>query len=131
MSEITMITEIKSRFLKDRKEIDICTEAKRSDMKLYNNGVYALCDNKKTLYVGMVSNAATANLFARIYGNGNSKHSGKTWFKKVKKCYFYTLNNGTKDDILILERILIRELKPRYNDLYFETDEIQNVLKKM
>ena len=79
----------------------------------------------------MVSDAKTASLYARIYANGNAKHSSKAWFVNVNKVYFYKMNTNDKFDIQVLERILIRELKPTYNDLEFDDNEIESVLSKM
>ena len=126
-----LITEIKSKYLENRQQVHSwdksCTK-----LKMYKNGVYTFCDDSDTvLYIGMVSDAKTASLYARLYSNGNASHQRKTWFGNIAKIYFYGLPTAEKSDIMILERILIREFNPIHNDLDFEDEEIQNVLKKM
>ena len=126
-----MIEQIKNKYFSDRKEIEKWDKDNKNELETLKKGIYALYHKKRLLYIGMVSGADTASLYARLYGNGNSKHSNKRWFKKTSNVYFYTFTDGEKFDIQILERLLIRELKPQYNDLYFEDTDIQNVLNKM
>ena len=78
----------------------------------------------------MVSNAKTASLYARLYSNGNASHQRRDWCKSIAKMYFYELKTK-KLEIMILERILIRELNPLHNDLNFTEAELQAVLTKM
>ena len=123
------IKEIKNLYFEKRVEIEKFTEKEKTKLEKYKNGIYSFYDlNNELLYIGMVSNANTASLYARMYGNGNAAHKKKNWFKDVNKVYFYQLNTTKKFDIMVLERILIRELNPRYNDLVFDDNEISNLL---
>ena len=127
-----MISQIKEKYFNDRKEILHWDKSEKKLLEKLKNGVYAFYDKSDhLLYIGMVSNAKTASLYARLYSNGSSKHEGKSWFKDIKKIFFYKLKTKNKFDIQVLERILIRELKPIHNDLDFSNKEIQNVLNKM
>lgn len=126
-----MIEKIKEKYLNDRQEITDWDKTEKKSIEKLKNGVYAFYNNEVLLYIGMVSNAKTASLYARIYANGNAKHYDKTWFKEVNKVFFYKMNTEDKFDIQVLERILIRELKPVHNDLEFDDNEIQTVFNKM
>ena len=126
-----MIEKIKEKYLNSRKQVPNFGKSEMPKLKELKNGVYAFYNNENLLYIGMVSDAKTASLYARIYANGNAKHSSKDWFENVNKVYFYKMNTNDKFDIQVLERILIRELKPTYNDLEFDDNEIKSVLSKM
>lgn len=101
------------------------------ELKNYKNGVYAFYSKDSLLYIGMVSNAVTASLYARMYGNGNAKHENKEWFNLIDSAYFYKLNTDEKYDIQILERLLIRELKPSENDLIFDEEDLTRLLEEI
>lgn len=127
-----MIEQIKNKYFSDRKEIKKWDKSEKKKLEKLKNGVYAFYDNNmELLYIGMVSNAKTASLYARLYANGNAKHEAKIWFPNIEKVYFYKLKTKSRFDIQVLERILIRELKPLHNDLIFSDKEIQDVLNKM
>ena len=101
------------------------------ELKNYKNGVYAFYSKDGLLYIGMVSNADTASLYARMYGNGNAKHEIKKWFSLIDSAYFYKLDTDEKYDIQILERLLIRELKPSENDLIFDEEDLIRLLEEI
>ena len=126
-----MIEKIKQKYLNNRKEVKNWDKSNKANLEQLKNGVYAFYKDKDLLYIGMVSDAKTASLYARMYANGNSKHCGKSWFEEVNKVFFYKMNTEDKFDIQVLERILIRELKPVHNDLEFDDNEIQAVFNKM
>ena len=127
-----LIKEIKEKYLNNREAINSWDKKNdKSKLETLKNGVYALYSDKTLLYIGMVSDAKTASLYARFYKNGNASHRHKEWFEHIDKVYFYELCTTEKVDVMILERILIRELNPQHNDLDFQDEEIQNVLKKM
>ena len=132
MSRDELIEEIKSKYYEKRQPIQDWGKKNSTELKQCKNGVYTFLDAcDKALYVGMVSNSETASLYARIHTNGNAKHSAKKWYGDIAKVYFYKMSACDKSSIMILERILIRELKPLYNDLDFDEDEISVVLEKM
>ena len=109
---------------------DFSKNGKKELLKI-KNGVYAFYNFDKLLYVGMVSGSKTSSLYARMYSNGNARHELKDWFSSINKVYFYKLETEDKYDIMVLERILIRELKPKYNDLVFDDEEIEKIIKEM
>ena len=132
MKRAEMIEQIVQKYKSNRKIIDDYSKSEKNSLETKKNGVYAFYDDSgNLLYIGMVSNAQTASLYARLYSNGNASHSKKKWFENVKSVYFYELNTTDKFDIQVLERVLIRELKPQHNDLEFDESEIKSVLSKM
>ena len=132
MERDDLIKEIKEKYFNDREVVKSWDKKDdKSRLETLKNGVYALYSDKTLLYIGMVSDARTASLYARFYNNGNASHQRKEWFENINEVYFYELHTTEKIDIMILERILIRELNPQHNDLYFRDEEIQNILKKM
>lgn len=119
----------------DAKKVIVNKWKKENKNTLVDNkgGIYFLTDdNDKYLYVGMTSNASTSNLFQRLYGNGNAAHVKKTWFEEVKKVYFYKMKSGIeKGSIIIVERIMIKKLIPKYNDLYYDDEDLETAQKEL
>lgn len=83
------------------------------------NGIYFLYNNfDQIVYVGMVSNAASTSFYHRMYGHGTGAHKNKRWFNKCKKFRFKKFPTATKDDLRVIERLMIfRKGQPRYNDI--------------
>ena len=132
MERDELIAKIISKYYADRHQIQDWQKENSTELKQYKNGVYLFFDaSGNALYIGMVSNSETASLYARIHANGNAKHSIKKWYNEIAKVFFYQMSACEKGSIMILERILIRELKPLYNDLDFDEDEINVVLENM
>ena len=126
-----MCEDVKNKYLKLAKTYDYSKENK-SELQTLKNGVYTLRDSDgNVLYVGMVSNAKTANLYMRLYGNGNAAHCNKRWFSDVEQVTFFCLGTEEKMAVAVLERILIQELKPAHNDLEFNEEEIADLLDTM
>ena len=123
-----LIEEIKKQYYNKRREIKSWGKENSDELKQCKNGVYTFFDaENKPLYVGMVSNAKTASLYARLHANGNAKHSIKEWYRDIAKIYFLKIKTKNKFHIMILERILIQELKPIHNDLNYSEKELEKL----
>ena len=128
-----LLDKVKIKYMTQAEDIADFTKENREELQKLKSGVYIFMGESTNdiLYVGMISNADTANLYMRLYGNGNAAHIKKKWFSSIKKVKFYHLNTDDKFQMLLLERILISALRPKHNDLEFEDNEINGLLELM
>lgn len=93
----------------------------------------------KLRYIGIVGYGKTTTFYSRVYGHGGGAHYKKEYMRNnIKKCKVICLNefynafdeldNYKKIKIIkSFERILIREFKPDFNDLYIEQSIINDI----
>lgn len=83
------------------------------------SGIYFLYNEKKQIiYIGKVGTGMNTSFYARLYGHGSGAHCKKSWFSECKYYKFKQFPNATKDDISIIERLMIYgQGQPRYNDI--------------
>lgn len=82
-------------------------------------GIYFLYnDSNQIIYIGMVSNAESTSFYRRMYGHGTGAHKNKHWFNECKKFRFKKFPTATKNDLRVIERMMIfRKGQPKYNDI--------------
>ena len=133
MSREELFEQVKNKYLELAQEVNNFKKDNKKELKTYKNGVYTFWDkDDKLLYVGMISNRKYTDLYKRLYGHAGGSHfKTKFWFNNITKVKFYHLSNGSKQQVRVLERILIDTLFPIYNDLFFEDNEIQEIINLM
>lgn len=84
----------------------------------YKKGLYFLLNKKgSVIYVGRISDAKTASLYMRLFGNGSGAHDKKPWFdKNAYYVKFHKFSSYKAEQLQIAERLAIQELRPVFND---------------
>ena len=125
------ILKVLKKYQGNKKSIDY-SKTEKEKLKKMKNGIYEFCDDERTIYIGMVSKKPTASVYARLYRNGSAAHAKKKWFKENGlTLYFCDCPKLKLKNLRIFERILIKELKPVYNDLHFTEKDVQNILNNL
>ena len=106
----------------------------KGEKKNYKQGIYFLYDDSDNIiYVGKVGDYEKTSLRDRMVGHGSGSHKekDKDWYDLVKEGKFHQFPSLTNKQLEQIERLMIARLKPRYNDVSIEDDEIDEIIKNI
>lgn len=84
------------------------------------------------IYVGKVGDGKFTSFYHRMYGHGNGAHCKKKWFNEVKKFRFKSFPNITKQELTLIERLMIYINKqPKYNDKLLIKSDYKEIMDKL
>lgn len=131
-------SEFINKLLKIFDEVQIINNTKDDITREYvdakgKNGIYFLYNQMhEVIYVGMTADGETASVYSRLYGNGSGAHCNKPWFAECTGIKFKPFPNATKDDLAIIERLMIYgQGQPKYNDIGNIEQDYNKIFKRI
>lgn len=80
----------------------------------------------------MVGDGKSTSFYHRMYAHGSGAHYEREWFNEVKKFRFKSFPNITKEELTLIERLMIYINKqPKYNDKLLIKSDYKEIMDKL